>query len=154
MTHAPHLSAKLDQLRALLRDLESVVVAYSGGTDSSVLLDLVARYAPAPPVAVLFVSTGLEPEETRQHVAETVAGYGFRLHVVGPVRAYREQWGRTGFPMLGKASARAWTREHPGSGLKIDCSACCKALKLDPGRKATRALGATMPEIRRIFSIS
>lgn len=120
------------------------VVAYSGGTDSSVLLDLVARYAPAPPVAVVFVSTGLEPEETRQHVAETVAGYGFRLHAVSPARAYREQWDRSGFPMLGKASARDWQRQHPGAGFRVDCSACCKALKLEPGRKATRALGASL----------
>ena len=119
------------------------VVAYSGGTDSSVLLDLVSRFAQVPPVAVVFVSTGLEPEETRQHVAATVARYGFELHTVEPSRDYRAVWSSTGFPMLGKASARDFMRQHPGAGFKADCSACCKALKLDPGRRATRQLGAT-----------
>ena len=131
-------------LRSAVAAHPRYVVAYSGGTDSGVLLDLVARYAPAPPVAVVHVSTGLEPEETRQHVAETVARYGFPLHVVGPARDYREQWTRSGFPMLGKASARDWQRQHPGAGFRVDCSACCKALKLDPGRRATRELGATL----------
>lgn len=131
-------------LRSAIEQHPRYVVAYSGGTDSTVLLDLVARYAPAPPVAVVFVSTGLEPEETRTYVRETVARYGFPLHVVDPVRPYREVWSSTGYPMLGKASARDWQRQHPGAGFRVDCSACCKALKLEPGRKATRALGASL----------
>jgi len=131
-------------LRAAIEQHPRYVVAYSGGTDSSVLLDLVARFAQVPPLAVVFVSTGLEPEETRQHVRETVARYGFELHAVDPARDYRAVWSSTGFPLLGKASARDWMKQHPGAGLKADCSACCKALKLDPGRKATRALGAAL----------
>ena len=121
------------------------VVAVSGGTDSAVVLDLVARYAPIPPRAVLHVVTGLEPPDTLPHVRQMAARYGLPLHVAQASEAAPDLWQRRNlYPIAGKTAGRTWTRSHPGYGFKADPSSCCRAFKIGPGRAATKALGCTL----------
>ena len=71
-------AAKLDQARALVRDLCSVLVAYSGGVDSTLLLKLSLDELGAQAVAVL-ASSPAYPESEQQQAREIAAGLGARL---------------------------------------------------------------------------
>lgn len=135
----------LEVLRAAVAQHPRYVLAYSGGTDSTVLLDLVARFATVPPVALIHVRTGLEPDETLVHVTATADRYHLPLVVARPAERPEDLWRRRGlYPIAGKSSGRTWTSSHAGYGFKADCSSCCQASKIDPGRKATREAGATL----------
>ena len=72
----------------LLAPSRSVVVMYSGGRDSTCLLDLAVRIAGAPPVSALHVNYGLRAaaDADERHCAELCERLGVRLDVCRPVR--------------------------------------------------------------------
>lgn len=121
--------------------LGPMALAFSGGSDSLVVLDILHRHTPHRPPLV-YVDPGLDYPGTREHCQAVANLYACPLHVAEPRRSYRRQWERYGYPMLGKQPARKWTKEHPDAGFRLDCSACCQQLKIAPGRRATRHLGA------------
>jgi uncharacterized protein len=73
---------KLDQLGRRLRSLESAVVAFSGGVDSSVLAVACARALGSRMIAVTAVSPSF-PESDRQMVEEFCTGQGIAHEFVG-----------------------------------------------------------------------
>ncbi len=61
--------AKYAQLQALLRDMESVLVAYSGGVDSALLLKVAHDVLGSRAMGALAVSPAYAPEETGEAMA-------------------------------------------------------------------------------------
>ncbi|AEA12153.1 phosphoadenosine phosphosulfate reductase [Thermoproteus uzoniensis 768-20] len=92
-----------------------VVVSYSGGKDSLVALDLVARTG--HPYAILFNDTGLEAPETYDNVKEVVERYKAEL-------------------IVASAGDRFWKALDEFGPPARDYRWCCKVIKLAPITKA------------------
>jgi uncharacterized protein len=73
-----HDATRLDQARAIVRDLGSVLVAYSGGVDSSLLLKLALEELGVGAVAVL-ASSPAYPESEQQEARTLAQSLGARL---------------------------------------------------------------------------
>lgn len=117
-------------------------VAFSGGTDSCVLLDIIFNLGYRPPL--IYVNTQMEDERSQKHAEERASFYGLDLHVAKAVLTPFEIWSRYGFPFLGKMPARMFMQKHRGSeslGFKLDCSTCCRKIKIEPGRNKAKELG-------------
>jgi tRNA(Ile)-lysidine synthase len=103
MTRPPAPAAEpLDpeRLFARLRDASGLVLAVSGGPDSTALMALVARWKSRPPVLVVSVDHGLRPEaaEDARLVAENAAKLGLPSRIMRtPERRESgnlQDWGR------------------------------------------------------------
>ncbi len=75
------LAAKYTQLQAILRELESVLVAYSGGVDSALLLKVATDTLGERAVGALASSPAYDPEETAEAI-RLAAQMGARLERV------------------------------------------------------------------------
>lgn len=115
-------------------------LAFSGGTDSMVLLDLVYRLTPHRPPLV-YVDAQNDYPGTLAYVRSVADRYGAALYPIKATKPLQTQWTRTGWPMLGKLRARQWMQRHKGLGMKIDCSSCCSAMKTEPARQFARSMG-------------
>ena len=132
---------------AIIEDLyaehgDRVALAYSGGSDSTVLLDIVYRHTPHRPPLV-WTDTGMEYPGTETWIRKQARRYKATLHIARPTRTPAEQWTAQGWPFLGKAAARVWNRTHKNFGYKLNVTACCRRLKILPGRQLIRDLGCT-----------
>ncbi|MGH2896432.1 MAG: tRNA lysidine(34) synthetase TilS, partial [Solirubrobacteraceae bacterium] len=89
--------------QGLLAEGRPVVVMYSGGRDSTCLLDLAARIAGPPAVSALHVNYGLRAtaDADERHCAGVCAGLGIGLDVRRPVR-----------PGERAGNLQAWAREE------------------------------------------
>lgn len=99
------MSELIDQVRAggLLQAGRPVVVMYSGGRDSTCLLDLAVRIAGPPAVSALHVNYGLRAgaDSDERHCAEVCERLGVQLDVRRPVR-----------PADGAGNLQAWARDE------------------------------------------
>src|SRR5216683_148285 len=75
-------SGKLDRARAIVRDLDSVLVAFSGGVDSTLLLKLALDELGDRAVAVL-ASSPAYPESEQDEARATARSLGARLLAYG-----------------------------------------------------------------------
>ena len=116
------------------------VVAFSGGCDSQVLLHLIYTRTEHRPPAV-FVNTGLLAEYEEPDARAFAEALGAEFHVGTPKRNPLAQWLAQGWPILGPLPARQWTAKNKHLGIRLNCEACCRRLKIMPGRELTRALG-------------
>jgi uncharacterized protein len=73
-----HDATRLDRARGIVRDLGSVLIAYSGGVDSSLLLKLALEELGDGAVAVL-ASSPAYPESEQQQARELAQSLGARL---------------------------------------------------------------------------
>ena len=130
---------------AAMKDHPRACLAFSGGADSLVLLDIVYRLTPHRPL-VVFADSGMEYEWTLPFVQTVCRHYGAEFRVARPARTPEEQWRRQGWPMLGKLAARIWMQKHRDRnfGFKIDVSSCCRNMKIAPARRLARKLGCTL----------
>jgi len=118
-------------------------VAFSGGSDSMVLLDLIRTSSGSRP-AVIWADTQMEWPETKRFIEKVTSDWGYRLFTIkAPIRPVH-QWDRTGWPMLGKISARNWQAKNKNLGFKINVTECCRNIKIKPARKLTKSLGCSI----------
>jgi len=117
-------------------------IAFSGGSDSLVLLDILCRKANVKP-DMIFCNTGMEFPETIRFVQAVAETYGARLHIVKPDNDLPGFWHKYGWPFLGKMPARTWSKKHRdlNFGFKLDVSTCCEKLKIRPTRDFIKAQG-------------
>jgi tRNA(Ile)-lysidine synthase len=108
----------------LLAEGRAVVVMYSGGRDSTCLLDLAVRIAGAPVVSALHVNYGLRAtaDADERHCASVCERLGIQLDVRRPVR-----------PTERGGNLQAWAREERYRA----------AAELAPARGADIAVGHT-----------
>lgn len=78
-------------------------VAFSGGKDSTVLLDLVRIIDPTVPA--VFVNTGNEYPDIIRFVRHLRDDRGYNIEEIHPKAKPREVWSRYGFPLVSKAQA-------------------------------------------------
>lgn len=116
-------------------------LAYSGGGDSTVLLDIVAGMGYKPPL--IYTDSQMEYQSGVPWAQKIAKKYKLDLHIAKASHTPPEQWRRQGYPMLGKMAARIWMQKHPQEqyGFKLDVSSCCQKMKIDPGRNKTKELG-------------
>jgi phosphoadenosine phosphosulfate reductase len=118
------------------------VVAFSGGSDSLVLLDVLYRKAGVKP-DMIFCNTGMEFPETIRFVRDVAQAYDARLHIVTPDNQLPAFWHKSGWPFLGKLPARTWSKKHRdlNFGFRLDVSTCCAKLKIEPTRRYVKEAG-------------
>jgi uncharacterized protein len=81
MTPVPSATSKLGRLHAIVRGMDRVVVAFSGGTDSSLVAAVAARWLGERALAVTAVSPSLPPGELEE-ARRTASAVGIRHAVV------------------------------------------------------------------------
>lgn len=136
-----HISIEI--INHILSHHKNGCIAFSGGMDSMVLLDLVYRHTEYRP-PVIFADSGMEYESTQDYVRDVCRKYNAPLHIAEAPNTYLNQWYRYGWPMLGKLAARQWMQRHRNFGYRLDVSTCCRRMKIAPARKLTRELGCTV----------
>lgn len=129
-------------INSVYEKTDKVALAFSGGSDSLVLLDIIYRKTKHRP-ALVFANSLMEHAATIKFVKSTAGKYGAELNIAKPPRKPIEQFKKTGWPMLGKFAARRWMQNHDNMGFKIDVTACCRAMKIAPARKLIKQLGFT-----------
>ena len=93
-----------------IRFNEQIFVAFSGGKDSTVLLDLVRRVYPDAPA--VFIDTGLEYPEIKQFVKSHE-----NVEVIRPSRSFKQVLEEFGYPVVSKKIAGyvATAKRNPDS---------------------------------------
>ena len=81
MIDHPYNTEKLDLLRAWMRDAKRVMVAYSGGVDSSLLLRVATEELEQDALGIMAVSPSL-PDGERQQAVELAQVMGARLKLL------------------------------------------------------------------------
>ena len=135
------MKISLEIINEAMRNSRKAAISFSGGSDSTLLLDLIYRHTDHRPI-VIFADSQMEYPETEAFCREACAIYGAELHVARATRTPEEQWRKQGWPMMGKIAARTWMQRHKSTplGFKIDVSSCCRNMKIAPARKLARTL--------------
>jgi 3'-phosphoadenosine 5'-phosphosulfate sulfotransferase (PAPS reductase)/FAD synthetase len=141
----PLMQTSIEIINTAMKTSKRACLAFSGGSDSVLLLDLIFRHTSHRPI-VIFADSQMEYPETEDFCRKVCDSYGAALHVARGSRTPEEQWQKQGFPMMGKIAARTWMKKHKGRdfGFKIDVSSCCKNMKIAPARKLARSLGCDL----------
>jgi len=120
-----YINAEVKRLR---KDSYGIMVAYSGGKDSQVVLDLVLQVIPYEEIKVVFTDTKMELPETYKMVEWTQKYYrqrfpDFKIHIVGSPFDTAELWEKFGPP----SRIKRW---------------CCSVYKIAPQIRFLESLGS------------
>lgn len=139
------LKISIEIINEAMADGKKACLAFSGGSDSILLLDIIYRHTPYRPL-VIFADSQMEYPDTETFCREICKSYGAEIHIAKAKRTPEEQWRKQGWPMMGKFAARIWMRRHKKNplGFKIDVSACCRNMKIAPARKLAKTLGCEL----------
>lgn len=155
MTHAPDVNAKLDHLRALLRTLESVVVAYSGGVDSAFLLKVAFDTLGERALAVTAVSPSLAQAELAeaQAVAQAIGASLVLIdsHEVDDPRYLANQANRCYFCKDEVYGLLANYAHAHGYRAVVDGANLDDLKDMRPGRQAAKEQGILSPLVEAGF---
>ncbi len=139
------MKTTIDIINEAMASSQKACLAFSGGSDSVLLLDIVYKHTAHRPV-VIFADSQMEYPETEAFCREVCGYYQAELHVARATRTPEEQWQKQGWPMMGKFAARIWMQRHKQRplGFKLDVSSCCRNMKIAPARKLARKLGCDL----------
>lgn len=137
------MKTTLEIIRTAMAQARKPCLAVSGGTDSLVLLDILS--AAGHKIPLVHADSQMEYPETQDFLERTAAKYGTQLYTARARRTPEDQWRSAGWPMLGKLAAREWTKKNGASlGFKINCSECCRTMKINPARRLVRNIGCDL----------
>lgn len=133
----------LQYLHSAFAEHEKAALAFSGGGDSTVLLDVIYRLTPYRPV-LIWSDSRMEYPDSEQFIRDCATRYGAELLIAQAPCEPLEQWERYGWPMLGKMAARHWQAKHKQQDFRCDVTGCCRRMKIAPARKLLKQRGATL----------
>ena len=93
-----------------LRQHPNAICAYSGGSDSDILLDIIERARSMfgmPPIKYCFFNTGLEMAATKRHVKEVEKKYGVEITEYRPKKNIVLATREFGLPFVSKIMSSA-----------------------------------------------
>lgn len=104
-----------DNIREFVREfgVDDVYVSFSGGKDSTVLLDIARKMYPE--IEAVFVNTGLEYPEIQKFVKTFD-----NVRVVYPKHTFREVISEYGYPIIGKETAHNLSYAQKGARWALD----------------------------------
>ena len=104
-----------DNIREFVREfgVDDVYVSFSGGKDSTVLLDIARKMYPE--IEAVFVNTGLEYPEIQKFVRTFD-----NVRVVYPKHTFREVISECGYPIIGKETAHKIDYAQKGAKWALD----------------------------------
>jgi 3'-phosphoadenosine 5'-phosphosulfate sulfotransferase (PAPS reductase)/FAD synthetase len=139
------MKTAIDIINNAITQNKKACLAFSGGSDSVLLLDIIYRHTPHRPL-VIFADSQMEYPDTLAFVTDVCRTYQADLRIAKADRTPEQQWRAQGWPMLGKLAARTWMQRHKKNplGFKIDVSSCCRNMKIAPARKLAKDLGCDL----------
>ena len=102
------LSIKLEMTQSRIRDwvnfysVNGVYISFSGGKDSTVLVDIINKMGGYNDIPLVYVDTGLEVPENR----EFVKSYGDRVTWIKPKMNFKQVVEKYGYPFFSKENAQ------------------------------------------------
>lgn len=101
--------AKFEAIKSIiakrLREHQNAICAYSGGSDSDIMIDIIERTREIfslPPIKYVFFNTGLEMKATRDHVKATAEKYGVEIEECRPKVNIVQASRKYGIPFVSK----------------------------------------------------
>ena len=100
----PAIIKYLITTRNKLKEFKNILVSYSGGSDSDIMLDLCELVKPPTggQIVYMFFDTGLEWKATKRHVADMSAKYGVEIISQKPMKSIPVACKEYGVPFISK----------------------------------------------------
>jgi 3'-phosphoadenosine 5'-phosphosulfate sulfotransferase (PAPS reductase)/FAD synthetase len=137
--HRKDLRGKVALAREVLRTLfeatDKVAVAFSGGRDSLVALDIARKIRPDIPV--MMVNTGIEFPESIKYVRQLAKDWNLNFYEVKPKVDFWKLTGEQGIPVAGRGNTTFMRDLSKKADVKLSNS-CCRRMKETPARQFYR----------------
>lgn len=122
-------------LKALFEATDNVAVAFSGGRDSLVALDIARRIRPDIPV--MMVNTGIEFPESIKYVRRLAKDWNLNFYEVKPKVDFWKLTEEQGIPVAGRGNTTFMRDLSRRADVKLSNS-CCRRMKETPARQFYR----------------
>ncbi|MBD2039508.1 phosphoadenosine phosphosulfate reductase family protein [Microcoleus sp. FACHB-672] len=122
-------------LRTLFEATDNVAVAFSGGRDSLVALDIARKIRPDIPVMI--VNTGIEFPESIKYVRQLAQDWNLNFYEVKPKVDFWKLTGEQGIPVAGRGNTTFMRDLSNKADVKLSNS-CCRRMKETPARQFYR----------------
>lgn len=122
-------------LQTLFKATDKVAVAFSGGRDSLVALDIARKIKPDIPV--MMVNTGIEFPETVKYVRQLATDWNLNFHERKPKIDFWKLTEEQGIPVAGRGNTTFMRDLSKKADVKLSNS-CCRRMKETPARQFYR----------------